>query len=147
MRLNMGYVEGIRRLKSDLLEHWQGGKMFSECCFCVTCKGNSCGHYLMDVMLPPVDMLPVLRSLISKDSLWLCVFCFPEVVGLSISLNWLSREWNLFQRLHVDFPAAPEYIYTCEWQSGTNEAFCLLYIWDFLYIVFAARPVELIHWI
>lgn len=61
--------------------------MFSECCFCVTCKGNSCGHYLMDVMLPPVDMLPVLRSLISKDSLWLCVFCFPEVVGLSISLN------------------------------------------------------------
>ena len=41
----------------------------------------------MDVMLPPVDMLPVLHSLISKDSLWLCVLCFSEVVGLSISLN------------------------------------------------------------
>lgn len=28
----------------------------------------------MDVMLPPVDMLTVLHSLISKGSLWLCVY-------------------------------------------------------------------------
>lgn len=47
--------------------------MRSEFCFCVTWNGDSCGHYIMDVTLPPVDMLTVLHSLISKGSLWLCV--------------------------------------------------------------------------
>lgn len=146
MRLNVGYVEGVQRQKSNLSENWQCGPMYLESCFCATSGGNSCGHYLMDVMLPPVDMLTVLHSLISKGSLWLCVyvsqrsfdylFYWTDLAGNGIHSNcctWISQ--------------LPLNIYTCEWQSGTNEAFCPLYIWDFLYIVFAARPVELIHWI
>lgn len=77
---------------------------------------------LTDAMLPPVDTLTVLHSLIPKGSLWLCVH-----VPQRSFLNCFSREWNPFQPLHVDFPAALN-ISTCEWQSGTIEAFCLLYI-------------------
>lgn len=32
----------------------------------------------VDLMLPPVDMLTVLHSLISKGSLWLCVYVSPR---------------------------------------------------------------------
>lgn len=88
------------------------------------------GPYFMDVMLPPVDMLTALHSLISKGSLWLCVYVsggyliiyFTELIlaGNGIHSNCCTRISRL--PLNID---------TCEWQSGTNEAFCLLYICDF----------------
>lgn len=44
MRLNMGYAEG-NRLKSSLSETDNVARCTWEFCFCVTCSGNSCGHY------------------------------------------------------------------------------------------------------
>lgn len=147
MRLNMGDAEGVEKSKRKWLENWQCGKMPWEFCFCVTCSGNSCGHYLMDVTLPPVGRLTVLHSFFDFQgfSVALCV-CFPEVIQLPISLNWFSREWNPFQLLHVDSPAAPKYIYlwVAKWHWWSFLPFVHV---RFLYIVFAARPVELIHWI
>lgn len=64
------------------------------------------------------------------------LFSWTDLAGNGIHSNcctWISQ--------------LPLNIYTCEWQSGTNEAFCLFVHLRFLYIVFAARPVELIHWI
>lgn len=82
------------------------------------------------LILPPVDMLTVLQSLVPRGSLWLRVyvpwrsfdylFYWTDLAGNGIHSNcctWISQ--------------LPLNIYTCEWQSGTNEAFCLLYIWDF----------------
>lgn len=69
----MSPAERVKRLKSSLPGNWQCGRTDWEACSCVTRKGNSCGHYLMDAMLPPVDMLTVLHSFVPKGSLWLCV--------------------------------------------------------------------------
>lgn len=69
------------------------------------------GHYFMDVMLPPVDMLTVLHSLISKGSLWLCVYVSRRLFDYLFYRTDFSREWNPFQLLHADFPAAPKYRY------------------------------------
>lgn len=77
----------------------------------------------------------------------LCI-CSLKAVWLPVLQNWFSKEGDPFQLPHVDFPTAPKYIYLWvanrHWRSFF--AFCTFEIF-FLYIVFAARPVELIHWI
>lgn len=134
MRLDMGHAERVKRLKSNWPGKWHGGLADSEACFCVTRKGSSCGHSLMDAMLPPVDMLTVLHSFIPKGSLWLCVyasrrsfdylFCWTDLAGNGIHSNcctWISQ--------------LPLNIYTCEWQSGTLEAFAFCTFEIFVYSV------------
>lgn len=73
-RLNMGYAEGIQRPKGQLvcklttypdpLRGW----------FPCDLQWQLVWTLLKAVMLPPVDMLTVLHSLIPKGSLWLCVY-------------------------------------------------------------------------
>lgn len=147
LRLNVGYAEGVARLNSTLLGNWQ----------CGSTDGRG-GLLLCDVQRQlmwtlfnrcHVTSCRYADSVTFSDSqgfsVALCT-CFPEVIGLSIFLNCFSREWNPFQPLHVDFPAAPKYIYlwVAKWHYWSFLPFVHL---RFLYIVFAARPVELIHWI
>lgn len=119
----------VSRLESSWPERWRCGETDGRLVSVPHVKATR-GHCLMDAMLPPVDMLTVLHSLVPKGSLWLCVyaprrsfdylFSWTDFAGNGIHSNrctWISQ--------------LPLNIYTCEWQSGTNEAFCLLYIWDF----------------
>lgn len=139
LRLNMGYVEGIRRLKSDLLNTDRVARC-SERCFCVTCKGHSCGHvrwvwcYLPQIryqcyVLWFPRVLCGFVCYVSRGH-WIGLFHWTDLAGNGIHSNdctWISQ--------------LPLNIYTCEWQSGTLiEAFCLFVHLRFLYIVFAARP-------
>lgn len=73
MRLTMHWGEGVRRPKGQVckLTVWPGilGALFP----CDT-QWQLMWTLLMDETLPPVDTLTVLHSLISKVSLWLCVY-------------------------------------------------------------------------
>lgn len=77
-------------------------------------------------------------------SVALCI-CFRRLFDYLFYRTDFSREWNPFQLLHADFPAAPKYryVWVAKWHQWSFLPFVHL---RFLYIVFAARPVELIHW-
>lgn len=84
-------------------------------------------------------MLTVLVSDSQGFSVALCI-CSLKVIWLPILLNWFSREWNPFQLLHVDFPAAPKYIYlwVAKWHQWSFLPFVhLRFFFFFLFFVYS----------
>lgn len=138
---SLGRPEGVRRLRGNWPEGWQGAGMRPECP-----RQATVTH--VDWRYP----LQLCWQCYSFDSqgfpVALCI-CSLKVIWLPILLNWFSREWKPSQPLHVDFPTPPPkyiYLWVANWLMKLF-AFCTFEIFFFLYIVFAARPVELIHWI
>lgn len=143
-KLNMALQILWRNPYSDLFLNWQCGRNIREFPFSVTRNG----HYVMDVMLPPVAMLTVLHSLISKGSLWLCVcVCFPEVIWLFYWTDWAGNGIHSICCTWISQHPLSQYIYTSvSGKVALMKLFLPFVHLRFLYIVFAARPVELLHW-